>query len=174
MSTNQRTSENQLLVNTAPAAADLMRMVKSSGGQSQNTTFTAAASALDAALVALGFLKASSAGDGLFDKVNVRNENGNYLVDVLTDSVIWANLSAAGASIIYTLPTALSAWDAVNGRGQRFTLKVMVPHSGRKLTIQPQPLELLDTFSSMVIEGDAEPAYVTVVSNGADWIVVGG
>lgn len=173
MTTNQRMTENQLLVNVAPVAADLMRMVKSSGGQSQNTTFTAGAAAMEAALVALGFLKTGTV-DGLFDKLSVRNENGNYLVDELTDSVIWANLSTAGASITYTLPAALSAWDAANSRGQRFTLKVMVPFAGRSLTIQPQPLELLDTFSSITLDAGADPVFVTVISNGADWIVVGG
>ena len=174
MATNQRKTENELAVNATPVAGDFIRLVKSSGGQSQRTTFTDGAAAMEAANLALGFLQAATAEDGLIEKVSVRNEDGNYLVDEDTDSVIWANLSTAGASITYTLPAALSAYDAVNDRGQRFTLKVMVPFAGRTLTIQPQPLELLDTFASMTLAGGTEPVYLTVISNGADWIIVGG
>ena len=167
-----RNAESQLSTAASAVESDKLRFIQ--GGLSKQLAITNLAEPLDAPLVARGFQKTATAEDGLFEKVSVRNENGNYLVDELTDSVIWANLNTAGTSITYTLPAALSAYDAVNDRGPRFTLKVMVPFAGRTLTLQPQPLELIDESASFEMAGADEPVYVTLISNGADWIIVGG
>jgi hypothetical protein len=96
------------------------------------------------------------------NKLSIAAKTGAYTI-VATDQVLTGDATSAGFTI--TLPTAVSK------DGQTFTIK-KIDASGNAVT--------LGTTSSQTIDGSTtfslptQYKYVTVVSDGANWIIVGG
>jgi len=122
------------------------------------------ASSIGPELIEIGFV--SNANNAL--SVAVRTAVANSAL-LLTDRVVLVDTSAADVAI--NLPSALSVWDATTNVSQQFTMK-KITTDVNKVNIVPSGVETIDGNTAYNIIGPSLGA-VTLVSDGANWFVVG-
>lgn len=158
--------ESALTANTTMSASDFVRVVADSA--SRLMTVTNFAAVLQSPLEALGFLTSSSITSGIANKQLITNIATNYaLLD--TDSVVLGDVT--GGDVTINLMQAAAVWDGT--KGQVFTAKIKTPSGTNKIVIDPNGSELIDGAATFEVVGPNK-VFVTFISDGSNWHVIGG
>jgi len=149
-------------------ASDFVRAVK--GGVSRRISITNLGGALDTTLKDQGFITVDSIPSTTFNQYPIKEVATATYTVTTDDAILLFNISSA--SCIATLPPAADAYDAENDRGQTFTLKIAVAGGSNTVSIVPDGSESIDGVSFWLLQGPNKE-YVILVSDGANWHVVG-
>lgn len=153
---NLGTKEPNLNRSTSLASGDLIRVVV--GGISRTITASAFATAIQAFF----------GTDGATKKIRSVSTSQSVLTD---DEVLAMDASAASKSLVLPDCTGSEVWNATTSQGKLFTLK-KDDNSANLVTINTTSSQTIDGDSSYVLSGSGRP-WITVMSNGVEWKVVG-
>lgn len=151
------TKESNLSKSTTLSSSDEIRIV--SGGMSRGITASNFATAIQSFF----------GTDGATKKIRSVSVSQSLLT---TDEVLAMDCSAADKTV--TLPdcTGSSVWNSTTSQGKLYTIKKDDTSATYDLTVATTSSQTIDGSSSYLLAGANSP-WITVMSNGTEWKVVG-
>lgn len=160
--------EDKLTIESSMALTDWFRTIQN-GSSRRISLEDMLASSVDE-LEDLGFLTASTIGSGVQNKQVVTEVATTYTL-LTTDSVVLVDVS--GGDVTINLMAVADAWDSANSKGQVFTIKLDVASGGNKVILDANGSELIDGNATYELIG-ASLLFVSIITNGTSWRVIGG
>ena len=144
---------------------DLVRVVAQDA--SRNITVQNFCDSIQSILEGLGFLTSSSIPSNLSQSRKILTINTAYNIVTTDDTIL---VDATGGDVGVNLPSAASAFNTTEQKGQRFTIKKIDAFSN-KVLVNTVGSDLIDGQATIELKGSAR-VFINVISDGINWHLI--